>query len=49
MKVLELIERLREFDPQLEIEVWSPVFGNDTRDITDLDDDGQGTLVIEVE
>jgi hypothetical protein len=48
MKVSELIERLNEFDPEQEVEVWAGLFGADTRDIVDIEED-QGIVVIEVE
>lgn len=50
MKVSELIERLREFDPELEVSVQSPTITGDdvTFDIIDIEDEGD-TLFIEVE
>lgn len=50
MKVSELIERLREFDPELEVRVQSPtITGDDVEfDIIDIEDEGD-TLFVEVE
>lgn len=50
MKVYELIERLREFNPEDEVEVWTDQADHsDTLDITDIEyaDDGD-TVIIEV-
>jgi hypothetical protein len=46
MKVLELIERLREFDPQLEVQIIT--MGDLALDVTDIEED-DGFVVIEAE
>lgn len=46
MKVIDLINRLREFDPELEVLAGTI---NQTFDITDAEDDGELGVVLELE